>query len=186
MTHRFFLSPENLKNDEIVFPPDVGRQINRVLRLKTGAQVMVLDNRGLQADVELTEVSSDQVAGRILQRVPADGEPVVRLTLFLGLTQREKFEWILQKCTEVGAAVFVPVVTQRSLVQDVRDVERKRERWEAILREAAEQCGRGLIPELQPAVYWKAALRDAVASHDLAMVAWEGEHAHRLRAELAD
>ncbi len=184
MTNRFFLSPENLKNDEIVFPPDVGRQIDRVLRLKAGTHVVVLDNRGWQADVELTEVSSERVAGRILQRAAASGEPHAHLTLYLGLTQREKFEWMLQKCTEVGAAAFVPLVTQRSLVQDGEEVERKRTRWEAILREASEQCGRGRIPELRPAVQWKVAVKDAVDSHDLALVAWEGEQTLRLRTGL--
>lgn len=185
MTHRFFLPPEYLNSDEIVFPPEVGRQIGRVLRLKAGALVVVLDNRGLQADVELMEVSSEYVAGRILRRTAASGEPIAWLTLYLGLTQREKFEWMLQKCTEVGAAVFVPVVTQRSLVQDGQEVERKRARWEAILREASEQCGRGRIPELRPALNWKAALQDAVDTHDLALVAWEGEHSLRLRTGLA-
>ena len=131
--------------------------------------------------MELTAVSNDSVEGRVLQISAAGGEPRARLTLYLGLTQREKFEWMLQKCTEVGAAAFVPLVTQRSLVQDGREVERKRERWEAILREAAEQCGRGRIPELRPALTWVAALRSIAANHDLALAAWEGEHALRLR-----
>lgn len=182
MTHRFFLPPDVFKSGEILFPQETARQIVRVLRLKSGARVIALDDRGQQADVELTAVEPDRVAGRVLQVSPAGGEPRARLTLYLGLTQREKFEWMLQKCTEVGAAAFVPLVTQRSLVQDGREVERKRERWEAILREAAEQCGRGRIPALHPAQSWAAALRDIHKDHDLALAAWEGEHTLRLRA----
>ena len=184
MLHRFFLSPESLKNSEIHFPQETARQIARVLRLKPGARVIVLDNAGQQAEVELTAVSNDSVEGRVLQISAAGGEPRARLTLYLGLTQREKFEWMLQKCTEVGAATFVPLVTQRSLVQDGREVERKRERWEAILREAAEQCGRGRIPELHPSQTWTAALRSIHADHDLALAAWEDEHTVRLRDAL--
>lgn len=181
MTHRFFITPEILKSDEIHFPPEIARQIGRVLRLKPGANVVVLDDCGRQADVELTLVAPDQVSGRVLRISPAGGEPAARLTLYLGLTQREKFEWMLQKCTEVGAAGFVPLVTQRSLVQDGREVERKRARWEAILREAAEQCGRGRIPALHPALTWNAALVNLQAEYDLALAAWEGEHGLRLR-----
>lgn len=184
MTHRFFLPPAVFDAGEILFPQETARQISRVLRLKPGARVIALDNRGQQADVELSAVEPDRVAGRVLQVSPAGGEPRARLTLFLGLTQREKFEWMLQKCTEIGAAAFVPLVTQRSLVQDGREVERKRERWEAILREAAEQCGRGRIPELRPAQSWAAALRAVNKDHDLALAAWEGEHALRLRNAL--
>lgn len=181
MSHRFFLPPELLKTSEILFPQETARQIARVLRLKPGARVIALDNNGQQAEIELTAVSADSVEGRVLGISAAAGEPRARLTLYLGLTQREKFEWMLQKCTEVGAAAFVPLVTQRSLVQDGREVERKRDRWEAILREAAEQCGRGRIPELRPAQTWTAALRSIAADYDLALAAWEGEHALRLR-----
>lgn len=185
MTNRFFLPPELLKNDAVQFPEEIARQIARVLRLKAGARVIVLDNHGLQAEVELTGVAPEGVTGQILEKSPAMGEPKARLTLYLGLTQREKFEWMLQKCTEVGAAAFVPLVTQRSLVQDGREVERKRARWEAILREAAEQCGRGQIPELRPALSWGKALQDAGQGHDLALAAWEGEHSLRLRDALS-
>lgn len=181
MSHRFFLPPELLKTSEILFPQETARQIARVLRLKPVARVIVLNNAGQQAEVELTAVSNDSVEGRVLQISAAGGEPRARLTLYLGLTQREKFEWMLQKCTEVGATAFVPLVTQRSLVQDGREVERKRDRWEAILREATEQCGRGRIPALRPAQTWAAALRGIHAEHDLALVAWEGEHTLRLR-----
>jgi 16S rRNA (uracil1498-N3)-methyltransferase len=181
MSHRFFLPPELLKTSEILFPPETARQIARVLRLKPGARVIALDNAGQQAEVELTAVTTNAVEGRVVQIRAAGGEPRARLTLYLGLTQREKFEWMLQKCTEVGAAAFVPLVTQRSLVQDGREVERKRDRWEAILREAAEQCGRSRIPALRPAETWATALRGIHAGHDLALAAWEGEHALRLR-----
>ena len=88
----------------------------------------------------------------------AEGEPNLRITLFLGLTQREKFEWMLQKCTECGTAAFVPMVTERSLVQDVEETQKKHNRWKSILQEASEQCGRGLIPQLFPAMSFKDAL----------------------------
>ncbi len=68
----------------------------------------------------------------------------------LVLTQRAKFEWILQKGTELGVSTFIPVITSRSLVRETAGESRKVERWEGILREAAEQCARGRIPEMQP------------------------------------
>jgi 16S rRNA (uracil1498-N3)-methyltransferase len=77
----------------------------------------------------------------IMERRKAE-EPGARLLMMLCLTQREKFEGMLQKCTEVGAAEFLPVISQRSLVQDEADARNKYERWNDILREAAEQSGR--------------------------------------------
>jgi len=159
--HRFFIPPESFSSSEVTFPPEQARQIARVLRLKPGAQVWALDGRGMEARVELTQVEASQVRGQIMAQQPALGEPRVELSMYLCLTQREKFEWMLQKCTEVGAGSFVPVISSRSLVQSAAETEHKRERWERILQEAAEQCGRGKIPQLQVTLNLKQALEAA-------------------------
>jgi 16S rRNA (uracil1498-N3)-methyltransferase len=71
----------------------------------------------------------------------------VKVILYQSLLAREKFEWVLQKCTEVGVAGFVPVISQRSVVRTGTSAS-KLSRWQRILREAAEQSHRGRIPEL--------------------------------------
>jgi 16S rRNA (uracil1498-N3)-methyltransferase len=148
MTHRFFIPPDCIRSTEVRFPPETARQMQRVLRLSPGDKVVVLDNTGFQYDVQLEQISSGEAAGKILAQAKVTAEPRVRLTLLLALTQREKFEWMLQKCTELGAAAFLPVITSRCLVQAKEDASRKVPRWETILREASEQCERGLIPHL--------------------------------------
>jgi len=108
-------------------------------------------------------------------------EPGTHLTLYLCLTQREKFEWMLQKCTEVGASRFVPVVSARSLVQEGRDAEKKHLRWQRIVQEAAEQSGRGLLPTVAEPLKYSSALQDAHASHQVSLFMWEGEKQVMLR-----
>jgi 16S rRNA (uracil1498-N3)-methyltransferase len=183
--HRFFLTPELFSQPEIVFPPDAARQIRSVLRLRVGQRVIVLDNRGSEYEVDLVQVGPD-VRGAVIEKRAAIGEPAHRVALYLGLTQREKFEWMLQKCTEVGAAAFIPVITSRALVQDPRDTEKKLERWQRILQEAAEQSGRGLIPELRPVLRFEQAVRQARQSSRLALIPWEGETNLTLRACLTE
>lgn len=173
MSHRFFLPPELLKTSEILFPQETARQIARVLRLKPGAHVIALDNAGRQAEVELSAVSNEAVEGRVLGISAAGGEPRARLTLYLGLTQREKFEWMLQKCTEVGVSEFLPVITSRTLIQKARDVEDKYPRWQKILREAAEQSHRGLIPALLPVTVFAQAVKQY--NDALKLILWEDE-----------
>ena len=60
----------------------------------------------------------------------------------------DHFTWALQKGTEVGVSRFVPTICERNVVDDLDAVEGKRERWARIIQEAAEQCGRGRLPEL--------------------------------------
>ncbi len=180
---RFFLSPQSIQSGSVSFPPDLSHQISSVLRLSPGQTVTVLDGQGNQYEVELTVVERSQAAGRVLSRRAAAGEPPVHLTLYLALSRREKFEWMLQKCTEVGAGAFVPVITSRTLVQDTRDAAKKLERWQRILREAAEQSRRGRIPDLHEPVRFEAALA-AAARHDLKLIPWEGERTVTLRQAL--
>lgn len=182
--HRFFISPESFSSSEVTFPAEKARQIARVLRLKPGMQVWALDGRGMEARVELTQVEARKVRGQIIAQQPALGEPRVELSMYLCLTQREKFEWMLQKCTEVGAGSFVPVISSRSLVQSTAETEHKRERWERILQEAAEQCGRGKIPQLQAALNFQQALKAAQQSGARCILPWEEERSCSLQQAL--
>ncbi|MHC1783461.1 MAG: 16S rRNA (uracil(1498)-N(3))-methyltransferase [Anaerolineaceae bacterium] len=169
--NRFFIAPEHILPGEVNFPEDTGHQINRVLRLKIGEQVVVLDNLGSEYEVELTGVTGHRVFGRILKQQAAPPEPLVRLYLYLCLSQREKFELMLQKCTEIGAAGFIPVISSRSLVQEREDKgSRRQDRWKRILREAAEQSGRGRIPLLFSPRKFPSAAAEAVKTHDRVLI----------------
>lgn len=184
--HRFFLPPGAFQQNQVRFPADTARQLRTVLRLRPGQQVIALDNAGSEYTVTLAEVETQSAWGEIDARRPALGEPAARLALYLGLTQREKFEWMLQKCTEIGAAAFIPFISSRSLVQNKRESEGKQERWQRILQEAAEQSGRGLIPTLHPPLDFTAALDHARQNDRPALIAWEGEDRRSLRAALQE
>ncbi|HWR66935.1 MAG TPA: RsmE family RNA methyltransferase [Bellilinea sp.] len=178
--HRFFLPPSAIQADPIFFPSDNAHQIFRVLRLRSGDQVTVLDGLGWQYRVELTVVSRKNVSGRVLEKSAISSEPPVHLSMYLCLTQREKFEWILQKCTEVGASEFTPVLSSRSLVQAAESLDNKHPRWQRILQEAAEQSGRGQIPLLNNPLDFAAVLATTRSQFDICLVAWEEENVLRL------
>lgn len=179
--NRFFLPFPISGTQSINFPAATSHQIARVLRLKPGEHVIILDGSGDEMEVVLEEITPQSTSGQIISRRPARGEPHARLVLIVGLTQREKFEWILQKCTEVGVSAFIPVITTRSLAQDPKDAIHKLERWQKIVQEAAEQSGRGRIPTIQAPCKLPAALTPPV-QNELRLLAWEEEHAHSLPA----
>ena len=182
--HRFFIPTQTLSATTISFPPETARQIAAVLRLRVGQSVLVLDNVGGEAEVRLVVVDRRAVLGEIVARRAAPPEPALRLSLLLCLTQREKFELMLQKCTELGAAGFVPVISSRSLVQDGADAARKLLRWRQIVQEAAEQCGRGAIPFIAPVQGWAQALQSAAVANEGCLLAWEQERTRTLKQAL--
>lgn len=173
--HHFFIPPQNLTDRQAILTGEQARQVVQVLRLRVGERLVVLDNTGWEYEVQLTAVSRDQVMGDVVDRRTAVGEPSIPLTLYMALLKREKFEWVLQKGTEVGVSRFVPVITQRTLAQDTEIKPGKQERWQKILTEAAEQCRRGRIPALAAPMK----LADALAQHgaEVALIPWEGADA---------
>jgi 16S rRNA (uracil1498-N3)-methyltransferase len=150
--NRFFISPSDIQLDQVLLSGQQAHQIRSVLRLKVGHNIIVLDNAGYEYEVTLTKVTKDQAAAKILKKRTATGEPRTQITLYQALLAREKFEHVLQKCTELGVAEFVPVITERTIVRDAEKIDRRKlARWRQIITEAAEQCERGRIPQVQSA-----------------------------------
>jgi 16S rRNA (uracil1498-N3)-methyltransferase len=147
-----------------------------VLRLREGGRVRVFDGLG-EADrvVRLTDLSSRKATGQVVGTAAFAPEPRTRLAAYPALLGRDKLDQLLQKLVEVGAARIVPVRAERSIVRHLPTAER-RERWQRIAREAAEQSGRGRVPEVGEPQALAQALADAAATGPV-LLAHEGEGA---------
>lgn len=179
--HRFFVSPTDISGETVTFPRDISRQIGRVLRMSPGDEVTALDDTGWEYIVSLSVVNTTRVEGRIINRRKGHGEPAVRLTLYQAMIRPERFEWALQKCTELGVSRFVPIITHRTERRS-RDVSaNRRKRWRRIIREAAEQSRRSRLPALEDPQTLEEALKSAPRP---VLMAWEGETVHSLRSSL--
>jgi len=158
--NRFFVAKDNFHGDKVVLGKDHAHQIHSVLRLRPADRIIVLDNAGWEYEVSLAKVTHEQVVGEVLQKRAAAGEPQTQITLYQSLLTREKFELVLQKCTEVGVTSFVPIITERSLVRETAIKPEKLDRWQRIITEAAEQSHRARIPALLPPVGFEKILPD--------------------------
>jgi 16S rRNA (uracil1498-N3)-methyltransferase len=170
--HRFFISKQKIIHDRVEFPDDISRQIKNVLRLRNQEHVTILDNDGMQYEVELEDIQQKPLWAKVINCELVSSEPNSKIGLFVSLTGRDKFELILQKCTEIGIYKFHPFVSSRSLVDESKFSE-KQNRWETILREAAEQSGRGRIPILSQPQLVNEALKTAKQEYDHIIFAWE-------------
>lgn len=147
--HRFFVNAQAIRPDKVVIDDSRVHQIRDVLRMKTGDEIIVLDNTGLEYNVRLTNISVKEIVGEVIEKKQSESEPHTKITLFQSMLVREKFEFVLQKCTEIGVTRFVPVITERSIVRRAEKITgQKLARYESIITEAAEQSARGKIPLL--------------------------------------
>jgi 16S rRNA (uracil1498-N3)-methyltransferase len=182
-TNHFFVPASSIDGEQVRLSAEQAHQVSHVLRLKPGDVIVVLDDSGVEYDVTLTSVGPRETVGQVTDKHPASGEPTTQLTLFQSLLAREKFEWVLQKGTEVGVARFVPVLTERSIVRDKRIEENKLNRWRHIVTEAAEQSHRGRIPKLDQTVAFDEAIRQS-AGFDRCLIAVPFHKAALLRDAL--
>jgi 16S rRNA (uracil1498-N3)-methyltransferase len=171
--HRFFLRPQQVTSQKITFPLDLAHQILHVLRLKDGDLVEVLINDGciMQAQLKFN-VDQNILFGKVLERSVVSTEPRVNLQLYFGLSNREKVELILQKGTEIGVSTFCPYVSSRTIVRTTNLPEKKRVRWERIIREAAEQSNRGKLPILRATVDLAKGFSESKSSANQSLIAW--------------
>lgn len=181
--HRFFVPAEDVSHGQIGFSADQSRQMASVLRLRPGDQIVALDNAGWVYDVELTEVSPKTTRGVVRNRRLARNEPRTKLTLYPALLKSDKLEFVFQKCTELGASGFVPIIAARCNVGSIVP-ESRRLRWERIIVEAAEQSERERLPQLMPAMLFAQAC-EYVRGRGISFVAWERGERPSLRAVIA-
>ena len=182
--HRFFVAPETLQGDTVTLTGQLAHRIGRVLRMQPGDRVLLLDNSGWAYEVELTGFEQERVEGRVERKFLASGEPRAKITLYQALLKGHGFETVLEKCTEVGVVEFVPLLCERCVVGSLMDVEGHRhERWERIVRGAAEQSRRGRLPRLAPVTMWPLACQRARRT-DLSLLPWEEAKEPSLRQAL--
>lgn len=181
---RFFISSDQIKDNSVILKGEDRHHLLNVLRRGPGDEITVLNGKGEEYLVRITEATVDQVKGEIVKQVERQSEPRVKITLVQSLPKADKFEWILQKNTELGVSRFQPVFTERSNIKlDQAAQSRKLERWNKIIQEAAEQSGRQIIPVLEPIRRWSEMLA-AYSGAGLVLIPWEGESGQSLKQVL--
>ena len=184
--HRFFIPADGLKDDTVILTGSVVHQIKNVLRFRPGDVIVVLDDSGWEYKVRLISVQPERITGCVEHKVLARTEPRAKITLYQSMLKARRFEWVLQKGTELGIVEFVPLVTDRCVIASLDGPEQPRfGRWQRIILEAAEQSERGRLPRLHTTLLFPQACERAHRA-DLAVLPWEGEKIRSLRSVLAD
>ena len=146
---QFFAEPSWIRENKIYMQGADVNHIKNVLRMKPGEDVRVNDGRGKTYLCCISSYEEQTAVLDILKELDSDTELPSRIILFQGLPKGDKMEWIVQKAVELGAYSIVPFAAKRSVVKlDEKKAAKKQARWQLIAKGAAEQSGRGIIPEV--------------------------------------
>ena len=143
-----FAAPEELQQELCTLSPESSHHLARVLRVQVGQALSVFDGQGNGADAEVDSVSKSSVVLRIIERWRRPAHRV-KITLIQALPKGAKLDLILQKAVELGCSEIIPLQSQNAIVKfKAKDADQKRERWEKIALNAAEQCGTCWLPKV--------------------------------------
>ncbi len=181
---RFFVSPEDLSAMELTLTGE-NAQHAKVLRLKCGEEVLVCDGQGQECLCEIISVSGGELALSVKDRRESGTEAKVRVSIYMAFPKADKLEHVIQKATELGAWEVVAFPSARCVSRpDEKSLKKKLERWQKIAASAAEQSGRGRIPQIRCLNSFQTALKEA-AHADKALMFYENEQAVTLKMALS-
>ena len=180
---RFFVQPQEMKVDTVILTGENAAHA-KVLRLKAGETVLVCDGSGNECVCSVIAMSGNEVELSVESRRESQSEAAVKVSVYMALPKADKLEHVIQKATELGAYEIVTFPTARCVSRpDDKSLKKKLERWQKIAASAAEQSGRGRIPQVVVLPDYATALKRA-AQADIAIVFYENERANTLQQTL--
>ena len=180
---RFFVKTEEMQPDFMVLTGENAAHA-KVLRLKCDEEVLVCDGEGIECLCAVSDVSDGQISLVVKHRRESESEAKVRVSVYMAFSKGDKLEHVIQKATELGAFEVVAFPSSRCVSRpDEKSLKKKLERWQKIAVSAAEQSGRGRIPQVVTLNSYTEALNRA-AQADKAILFYENEQAVTLRMAL--
>ena len=170
MKNRFFIPCEHIQGGNVFFPKHVSYQLDKVLRMTVGDQVIIFDGSGMEYSVSMEQINRSKCVGRVLDNSMVDREASLNIHLYQALIKPDRYEYVLQKGVEIGVSSFTPFICARS---EMREISSNRvRRWESIITESAEQSGRARVPVLNDILTFSEALGEASG---MILIPWEDE-----------
>lgn len=146
---RFYASPDEFDDNRVRLSPDESHHLTRVLRLAQGDEVFVFDGCGNEFQCRFDAVENKRAVLEIVESLTDEVESPLHLTLAQALTKGEKFDFVVQKATELGVSSIIPIASEHADLKLNREQAEKRvERWQRISLESLKQCGRRKLVEI--------------------------------------
>ena len=185
--HRCFLNDKcdssYVVGDKITVDGDEALHITKVLRLKVGDIFEMCNNTDYTFVCRIVEIQKKCLVSEIVNFYFEQNDCKKQVYVFQGLSKGTKMEFVIQKATELGAYMLIPVATEFSVVK-INDKENKLSRWNKISVEAAKQCKRNKIMKVHDPVSFEEAV-NMMSKLDISMIAYECEKKNSLKEFLA-
>jgi 16S rRNA (uracil1498-N3)-methyltransferase len=178
---RFFTRDVHRIGDRVAIEGSDAHKIVRVLRLRTGDVIELVDSAGALFSAEI-ETNGDRVDARLVELRAPNDRAAVRIDVAQGIPKSQKMDYVVEKLSELGACSVIPIESERTIVRGASDA--KIERWQRVARSAARQSGRRDVLDVRAPVSFKTLCEELMPLYDVVLMPWEIAAAIPLREQL--
>lgn len=172
---RFYVPQPRIEKGRLKIEGNEVRHIRRVLRLKARDSITIFDGSAKEYEGTIVEEAPSSVVIVIQNILPSKRESRLEVTLAQSLLKGEKMDYLIQKATELGIKEIIPFFSSRSIpLLEKSRVLKRYHRWKRIAVEASKQCGRGVVPKIEPLKDYLEMLQNA-SQYSLRLILWERE-----------
>jgi 16S rRNA (uracil1498-N3)-methyltransferase len=168
----FYIDPDKIKENTFSINGEQSHYILNVRRFKNNDEIMIFDGLGNSYKAQITSISKNEVSGKIISssyKVPA-----FKVDLYAAIPKGDRFEWLIEKCSEIGVSAITPINAKRSITTGFS--KNKSERYKKISISASSQCGRNDIMKINDPTDFKIACKNAIANKNFVdILLWESE-----------
>jgi len=165
----FYVSPEDVFHDTLRLQRQEVHHLLNVHRKKKGDFFIAVDGKGSGYDCEIESFDKNSLTAKILKMHRFYGEPLFKLTLALAIHKKNRFEWVIEKATEIGVTNIIPLLTKRTILSEQT---LKPQRSERIALSAMKQSCRSFLPTITPARNFESLCEDS-SNFDIKLIAHE-------------
>lgn len=148
----FFVQPKNVHGDELILAEEETHHLSRILRKNKGDIIWVVDGEGTGYEVKILHISQNNVRGKIIKTRRRIGESVAEVSLAQAVLKGERFDWLVEKATEIGVRKIIPFTSDNAVTVAGPQ---KINRWKRIAIASMKQSGRSIFPDITSAMSFK-------------------------------
>ncbi|MDR3049549.1 MAG: 16S rRNA (uracil(1498)-N(3))-methyltransferase [Elusimicrobiota bacterium] len=168
----FYVLPQNTVNGSFFMEDELAHYVAAVRRFKVGDEINLFDGLGKSFKCEITSIDKNRISGKILSS--SYQKSSFEINLYTAIPKGERFEWLIEKCAELGISKIIPINTARSVLTEIS--ENKLERFKRISISASSQCGRADIMEICRPLNFQDACKKTVSDKTINILPWESEN----------
>lgn len=142
---QFYVAPEHVRGDVFYLVDDEAKHAAKVLRKQVGDMLEAIDGCGFLYQGKIQQIEKNRIVVSIEKSLENVGEPRLKLTIAQAVPKGNHFDLVIEKGTEIGVSAFLPILTERSII----DPASRTERWQHKVQAAAKQCGRSRFPDVR-------------------------------------